>query len=662
LSLADFLKKEVPLRVDQYPGWRRQNEPPFFFPSQNDRQARQWIGAESVKVAEEILLGVFPFFGYSKHLGFPPNWQRNPLTGVVAPGGHWSKIDEFAAGDIKLWWEPSRFTWAYYLSRAYAKSEDERFAESFWQLLESWSDQNPPNSGVGWKCGQEASFRIMALCFALYSLLDSASSTPQRVTRLVVLVAAHARRIDAFTEYARSQKNNHGISEGVGLWTVGLLFPELKDSSRWKAKGKQIIEEEVRRQIYADGSYVQHSTNYHRVMLQDLAWAIRIGECNKDKIAPDIYDRLSQAVSFLHALTDPVTGWAPNYGANDGALVLPLSDCAFPDMRPALQSCNFLVSGNTLYPPGAWDEEMIWLHGIGSTAAQSGKKSSLQDLSAESGGYYTRLAPTSWAMLRAANYQDRPSHADQLHLDLWWHGNNVLCDAGTFSYNAAVPYDHAFAPSRYHNTVTVDDRDQMTRLSRFLWANWPSATVSRFRLSSPATLVLQGQHDGYANLGVIHRRAVLQANDDVWLVVDDLLGTGPHKLRLHWLFPDVPFIMDTANQIDLQFNSGTVRIAAKCSHDSFRDLVRAGIRVSGEDSHCPDPARGWVSRYYARKEPALSFAVKSRSPLPLRFVTMIALGTQPYFAVDSSFSRITVGSAQLSLSDIRQSLLFTEGK
>ena len=35
---------------------------------------------------------------------------------------------------------------------------------------------------------------------------------------------AHADRIAGTISYARSQKNNHALSEGAALWTVGLLL------------------------------------------------------------------------------------------------------------------------------------------------------------------------------------------------------------------------------------------------------------------------------------------------------------------------------------------------------------------------------------------------------------------------------------------------------
>jgi hypothetical protein len=659
LTLNLLLKPGVPAEVEEYCEWRQKNSPRFFFGEISLSDAKVYIGENSIRLADGILTGVFPFFNYAQQLGFPPEWQCNPMSHATASGGHWSKIDEFQSEDIKLTWEASRFTWVFALGRAYILTRDERYADAFWQLFESWLDKNPPQWGINWKCGQETSFRVMALCFASYAFARSVSSTAARISRFVIAIAIHAKRIDAYLEYAQSQKNNHGISEGVGLWTIGLLFPELQGAENWRRRGSQTIERETRRQVYADGSYVQHSTNYHRVMLDDLAWAIRSGESVGAPLAPTVYEEFRKGICFLRALIDPHTGWAPNYGANDGALVLPLSDCVYPDMRPTLQCCYYIAEKEVLYPAGPWNEEMVWLNGLSSlNAKRASQNRKAIDLDARAGGYYTIRSGESWLMLRGTKYKDRPSHADQLHVDLWWHGENVLCDAGTYSYNSQPPFDDGFASTRYHNTVTVDGRNQMTRLGRFLWADWANANVRRYRGSSAEQQILEGEHDGYARFGVTHRRAVTHANAETWIVVDDLIGSGKHTARLQWLMPDVPVDVSADGIFNLKFSPGIVYIHLASNSESKFDLLRAGKRIAGQSHQVPDEAQGWISRYYARKEPGLSLVIENCSPLPIRFVTVIMLGKPINVEVSFSLTTLLLGSDSIKLSAIGSPSIF----
>lgn len=653
IDLANLVRPGVPANAQEYFKWRQDHSPAFLTDAFPGDAAKQLVGPRSVEAADRILSGEFPYFSYTKVIGYPPKWlpDSNPTDSVASR--HWSSVDEFASDDIKLWWEPSRFSWAFALGRAYARSGDERYPEAFWSLVESWMANNEPYQGLNWKCGQEAAFRAMALCFGYYSTKNSASSTPERIQNLVRLIARLATRIDAYIEYARSQKNNHGISEAAGLWTVGLLFPELRDSQRWRKRGKSLLEYEVRRQIYDDGSYVQHSLNYHRVMLQDVAWSLRLGGLNGDPFAEDISNIFLKGVRFLYALTDSDSGWAPNYGANDGALVLPLSDCDFPDMRPVLQSCHLLAKGQKLFAPGIWDEESAWLNGSRVTQAAAPAASTLPaELSAPTGGYYSLRSKTSWAFVRGANYRDRPSHADQLNVDLWWRGSNVLCDAGTYSYNSPPPFDHGFASARYHNTVTIDDRDQMTRLGSFLWADWSSAKVERADSVPNQPKTLLGTHTGYAKCGLIHRRALINSSEDIWIVVDDLVGTGTHTLRLHWLAPDSPVTALTGNTFDIQSAAGPLRISLASTVRDEVDLVRAGSQIVGAGADLPDPARGWISRHYGRKEPALSFALECYSPLPVRFASIVQLGALEPVTTSASLEDIQAQTFGVHLSPV----------
>ena len=637
-------------QADRWLKWRLDHSPPFLFPAGLQLPKSDSESSVAIQSADRLLRGQFPFFGYVVHTSLPPNWRRNPVTNASSPETHWSQIDDSRLDDIKLWWELNRFSWAFYLARAYLRTGEERYPEAFWSLVESWMAQNPPNCGVNWVCGQEASFRAMALCFGFYAFLRSPHTTSERVCRMLALMAAHADRIDSFHEYAHSQKNNHGISEGVGLWTIGLLFPELRNSARWKKRGRRIIEREVRRQVYPDGSYIQHSTNYHRVLLQDLAWALRLAACNSENLDDNVHRSFCNAVHFLRELTDPHSGWGPNCGANDGALVLPLSDCHFPDMRPVLQACYYLAEKKRLYPPGPWDEETLLINGqVALAAAPLAVEGPAPALMADSGGYFTTGNRTSWAMLRGAEFKDRPSHSDQLHLDLWWRGENVLCDSGSFSYNAGPPFDHGFAATRYHNTVTVDGHDQMTRLSRFLWADWSRATVRR-SVTGQGLQFLQGEHDGYLRFGVVHRRSIAMVDDGVWLIVDDLSGSGHHIARLHWHAPDAPCHRLGSDGADLIFGDSSMRIHVASTASIQWDVVRAGQRVAGSAAAPVDPARGWTSRFYGRKEPSLSFAFEVSSPFPVRYVTVITLGTSVNTQMDSSLRLVEVGPARFSLS------------
>lgn len=610
--------------------------------------------SEPVAEADALLRGNWRFFQHLPiEVGFPPQWHLNPLSGHRAPANrHWSQIGDFDYGDIKLIWELSRFSVAYALVRAYAASRDERYPAAFWTLLEDWAQHNPPQLGPNWKCGQEVAFRAMAWCFALFAFAGSPHTTPSRVASLAAMLASHAQRIEGNISYAVSQRNNHTISEATGLWTIGLLFPEFKQAERWRELGRKILEAEARRQVNEDGSYIQHSLNYHRVMLHDYLWALRLGELNCQRLCNEVYDRVDRAVEFLYQLTDPATGQVPNYGGNDGTLVLPLNSCDYTDFRPVIQAGHYLLHRKHLYPPGPWDEDPAWLFGpeatrrgscagsqigagieaekIDERQARSNSPTVQVSPSTRAGGYYVLRGQRSRAMIRCARYQDRPGHADQLHLDLSWRGINIACDAGTYLYNGESPWANGLAGTAVHNTVTLDCQDQMTRVGHFLWLDWAQGTVREHKRSAQSLLEFwQGEHDGYRRLGLIHRRAVLRAEDDVWLVVDDIVGSGEHVARLHWLLPDFPYeLQEGTGRLLLHTPAGAFAVQLWCGQPALLSLVRGGKVLSQQSTSQDleeggDAVRGWRSQYYSEKEPALSVALESQARLPIRFVTLL---------------------------------------
>jgi hypothetical protein len=612
--LSSFLREPID-DPDRYVQLREATGAKFLFAPEDAAAFRphfeRWDagGNGPVATAEVLRSGVFRFFEHHQiNLGCPPDWHHNPITGESYPRDvHWTQIGDFSGGDIKLVWEPSRFAWVYPLVRAYWRTGNDRYPALFWRLLEDWKRANPPQQGVNWKCGQEVAIRLMAVCFGLYGFAASPETTPERVAAAAQLAAVSARRIEANLSYALSQQNNHGITEAVGLWTVGLLFGEFRSARRWREIGRQAIERQVRRLVDADGAFSQHSANYQRVMLDACLWAIRLGERNNEWLAPRCVESVHRAARFLWQLQDETTGRCPRSGQNDGALLLPLTNCPHEDYRPVLQTAA-AHAGERWYPDGPWDEAALWLCGqsrlsVRESAPLRGAKG---DFHAPAGGYQVLRGDQGYLVTRAPVYRHRPAHADALHVDLWWRGINIALDAGTHSYNAPPPWNNPLAGTACHNTVMVDGRDQMDRAGRFLWLPWLRGRRTAYATSPDGAMTYwEGTHNGYERLPspVTHRRGILRIDGEHWLIVDALDSRAEHVCRLHWLLADHPCELDEASwMLTLATGQGDYRVAVGCPSDDARlDLVRA-------DDETP---RGWYAPYYADRQPALSLALEA---------------------------------------------------
>jgi len=610
--LNTWLKKNIP--VESYVQWRKNNSPKFFFNETPAGRVAEGVSRPAIDEANKILSGEIKYFSHQFHqTAFPPNWHKDYVTLSASEESlpisseilrlaqndkhrHWSQISDDSNTDIKFIWEPNRFAFVYTLVRAYAATQDEKYAQAFWSLIEDWAKNNPPNTGANWKDGQEIALRLMAWTFGYYAFFNSAA--PEQISNFPIYVAAQAERIHKNIDYAISTKSNHTISEGFGLWLVGLLFPELKDSDKYFLLGKKILESEIS-QIFPDGSYSMYSLNYHRFILHIYLYAIRLAELNNFQFSNSLYSSINSSINYLSQLIDPNTGQIPFYGSNDGALVLPLNNCDFTDFRPLLQLGSVITKGEKIFESGAWDEDIFWLYGASAGRVVAKQRIETNNLekkeerrkktSFSNGGVYVLQNTNSKAIIRCTDFKSRPSHADQMHLDLWLGNQNIAIDAGTYLYSGERIWRNGLAHASVHNTVTVDNKDQMNMVSRFTWTNWSKGKVLQHNEN-----LWQGEHDSYKP--VSHKRTVMSLEGDRWLVLDELKANDSHRFCLHWLLNDFPY-EHKLNSILLSLESMKYKMqVGVLSGKADLSIVRAD-----ENS-----TRGWRSKYYGHKEPAIS--------------------------------------------------------
>lgn len=77
--------------------------------------------------------------------------------------------------------------------------------------------------------------------------------------------------------------------------------------------------------------------------------------------------------------------------------------------------------------------------------------------------------------IRCGKYKDRPAHADNLHMDVWHKGENILMDGGSYKYNTDASDINYFMGTQSHNTIMLDNNNQMLKGARFIWFYWSQA-------------------------------------------------------------------------------------------------------------------------------------------------------------------------------------------
>ena len=514
----------------------------FFFPGRpvvSSQSLNQFDYLSLAKRVKAFQNNQILFFGSTFYK--VEGWLTNPETGFQYDKlKNWTEVSDFSAeaGDIKLVWEKSRFTFLYNLIRYdYHFGKDQ--SETVFAMIESWIQENPVNCGPNWRCSQEITLRVLNWTFALQYYKNSDTLTQSIFDRITNSIDHQMRHVAGNIDFSRiAVRNNHALTETLGLYLVGLLYPFLEESADWKRNGKKWFEEEIAYQIYEDGTFLQFSMNYHRVVVQLLTWAMQLAQLNHEFWDPIIYDRARKSLQFLHACQDTTSGQLPNYGHNDGALFFPLSECHFRDFRPQLLALANILGEELHYKTGQWEEESRWL-GISQvpTAKQLLHRNKSRTYVFPQGGYYVLQDKNSRTFLRCGSYQNRPFQSDNLHLDIWVNSENILRDAGTFKYNTQQRWTDYFSGTASHNTVMLGGYDQMRKGERFIWYDWIKKSHGYWRIGDDRS-VFEGWFEGFKQLGenIIHRRRVTKSEGALHWVVEDWIENAPSEIPMYQIW------------------------------------------------------------------------------------------------------------------------------
>ena len=472
--------------------------------------------------------GKHTYFGIERSNLALPNWHQSCLNGELAPiNKPWYLIGDFnnQLGDIKGVWEASRFDWVVCFAQQLATGDENALIKLNSWLMD-WIKNNPTYNGVNWKCGQEASIRVMHLALSALLLKQTQNTTPA----LLSLIKAHLKRISPTIMYAVAQDNNHGTSEAAALYIGGawLVLNGDVDGIKWQKQGLKWLENRVNKLIEKDGSFSQYSVTYHRVMLDTYSLA-EVWRRNHGLplFSKKLYAKLAVATNWLFYFADAKTGDAPNMGANDGARLIPLTCTDYRDFRPCVQLASLLFLNKLAYSfEGDFNIPLAWLELEAPKQNLDAKKP--KDFT--DGGYSFLACNNAALYFNYPMFKFRPSQCDALHIDFWLDGHNIFRDGGTFSYNTDQKYIDYYGGVKSHNTVEFDSHDQMPRLSRFLLGDWVKTSIKKdLAVKAQQQTVEAGYKDRF---GCVHTRSLkLQPG---LLVIEDAISGFKEKAVLRF--------------------------------------------------------------------------------------------------------------------------------
>ncbi len=528
-----ILKKSYPSKpkTQQYISFKEWKtlKPPFLIGSRNTIKIPKRPNETLEESFNNIKSGKIRYF--NREWKEVSDWLVNPDSGYKYDiTKHWTEIEDLSstAGDIKYVWEKSRFSYLYDIIR-YDYHFDKDNSDYVFQEIEDWIKANPLNMGPNYKCSQETSLRCLNWIFALYFYQDCDTIDEGKWQNIMRMIHWQIKHVFANIDFSRiCVRNNHAITECMMIYFGGLLFPFLDESAKWKQEGKKWLEEEIAYQIYEDGTFLQFSHNYQRVLVQLLTWTIALSEIHNEKLNDTTINRAVKVVEYMRRCCIGKAGQMPNYGSNDGALFFKLNDQDYTDFRPQINALNSALTLKHLYLDEEIQEDSAWMCQNLTRDYDFNivfNENPLQSF--DQGGIQTIMdkEDNSFTFFKCTSYKDRPAHADNMHLDIWVEGINYLRDSGTYKYNTTEFNIDYFTGTKGHNALLVNGENQMTKGPRFIWYDWTkfsslkaSENENSYEINSSAQMF-----PGIKKGGILHSRKVEKIKDKaIWIVTDEV--------------------------------------------------------------------------------------------------------------------------------------------
>ena len=493
--------------------------------------------------AEQICAHRFDLLGYSGlDYGKEIDWSLDRVHGKRAPRKPFYKIHylEFAeCGDVKVTWELNRHQHFLTLAKAYRITSEQKFADEIFAQWDHWHRENRYPYGVNWASSLEYAFRSLSWLWTYYLLGDAAAQRSQFREQFLRSLSVHGRAMERYLSTYFSP-NTHLLGEAVALFFIGVLCPELPSAGRWKDLGWEIILQEAKRQVRADGLHFEQSLYYH-VYAIDYFLHARILAARNGIAIPAEYDAtVERMLSALAVLGR--TGAVPRIGDDDGGRLFDGQRNRDEHMLDPLAAGAILYErGDFKALAGGLREETLWL--LGPNAArefdgitkQAPRENSVAFADA---GLYVMNDATRQIVIDAGPLgagSGGHGHADALSICVSDQNGSLLIDSGTLEYVGDGQERDQFRGASAHSTLTLDGVSQPEPRGPFAWSHHPKSDAERW-ITGEHFDFFAGSIQSSEMVGSppMHRRYVFALKQGFWLVRDVVVGTGEHQLDAYW--------------------------------------------------------------------------------------------------------------------------------
>lgn len=519
--------------------------------------------SQTARATMDVLLHNRFSFNHEAHqLPAEFDWTANPSRDV-----EW----------MILW---HKFYYAVGLGIAYHETKDQRYADKWMALTESWIDRVPLDLLPSDVTGR----RIQNWIFAHYYFvtLNAEAVTPAFYRKF--LHSLHEQVCFLLNHLTAAR--NHRTLELYAIFLAAVVFPEFNGADDWLDFAQAELLKNMQADLLSDGVQCELSTDYHHLVLRNYLCIRRLAALNNIAMPEEMDSLIKQALEFAKYVHKP-DGFIPSLSDGDSRNFLSL-----------------LAQGYELYG----DEEMRYVASQG----VAGEPPALRSKAFPDSGYY--VLRSGWG--ERERYEDERylvfdcgplgagnhGHLDCLNFEMAAFGESLIVDPGRYTYCEAgeTNWRALFRGTSAHNTVTIDDRNQ----TRYEFH------TRKFKIKGDApdhelkTFVSRDGFDFLHGLArsheypVLHERKILFVRGAYWIVSDVLRAAEPHEYDLRFHLSDTAFGKTT-----IQHQSNTRLISAP-------KLV---IAQAADADITADIEDGFISRTYGVKHAAPVVSLKTRA-------------------------------------------------
>jgi len=438
------------------------------------------------------------------------DWYFSDQGIIRWPVCHYSKINYRPGnpyGDVRINWELNRLQFL----PAMAIS-DEKIAKS---IIKDWITTNPYINGPGYIASMEVALRWFSIYWAV--CLFKQPLEKHLEWDLTGLAVATGKFIESRLS-THSSAGNHLIVEAVGLFWVGKALEGSRIGDQWIDVARNILKEQVPRQINADGSNQEQSFWYlgfvldvlfHYFLLEDHA-----------KIPSGVRNRVQKMLEFVNDLTS-LDGSFPDYGDRDDGFIFRIRGNYDESLFTGLLNIGAFFFNRPEWHMGTLQskERLTFWTNTNEQDIKSAEDSKFQsefsrqpEIKVYNDGGMTLMKLDKGSLL----FRHAPlglgntyghGHADALSMLFSWENVPVLIDLGSGQYNGDQAIRNYFRSTIAHNTVEVGGENQAKMLGSFMWEQSYETTLTEAGKSP--ILHAEASHNGYMKeFSVLHTRRI----------------------------------------------------------------------------------------------------------------------------------------------------------